>query len=251
MIPDDYEDPDYKPKGTDLSVPTIHGSRDWGRSRSSIKRERVNNETALAELIEELLPLSLERWQQLAVPALTIDKMLDAKKIKHAGARARQVRTVRSTLRDADWTLVRLRLDQFRAGFPLAAVDETESSEAQVWSEQLLVQGDSGLARFMEEYPDADRKRLRQAVRNVVGAPTTKRGKTRVQLDRAVAREVAAAQARLEAMNQSLAARQAADAPEDGELNDGFEDEGANDDDSSIEDTIPDDSDVDDSAPEN
>ncbi len=199
MTPDDYEDPEYKPKGSDLSVPTIHGSRDWGRSRTSIKRERVNNETALAELVEELLPLSLERWEQLAVPALTIEKMLDAKKIKHPAARARQVRTVRSTLRDADWTTVRLRLDQFRAGYPLSSPEEVEASEAQVWSEQLLVQGDSGLARFMEEYPEADRKRLRQAVRNVVGAPSTKRGKTRVQLDRAVAREVANATARNEA----------------------------------------------------
>lgn len=199
MIPDDYEDPEYKPKGSDLSVPTIHGSRDWGRSRTSIKRERVNNETALAELVEELLPLSLERWQQLAVPTLTIEKMLDAKKIKHPAALARQVRTIRSTLRDSDWTLVRLRFDQFRAGHPLTAPDDAEASVAQVWSEQLLVQGDSGLARFMEEYPEADRKRLRQAVRNVVSAPTTKRGKTRVQLDRAVAREVANAEARSEA----------------------------------------------------
>ncbi len=199
MIPDDYEDPEYKPKGSDLSVPTIHGSRDWGRSRTSIKRERVNNESALTELVEELLPLSLERWEQLAVPALTIEKMLDAKKIKHPAARARQVRTVRSTLRDADWTTVRLRLDQFRAGYPLSSPEEVEASEAQVWSEQLIVQGDSGLARFMEEYPDADRKRLRQAVRNVVSAPSTKRGKTRVQLDRAVAREVANATARAEA----------------------------------------------------
>lgn len=193
MLPDDYEDPDYKPKGADLSVPTIHGSQDWGRSRSSIKRERVNNENALAELILELMPLTPARWEELGVPALTIDKMLDAKKIKHPGARARQIRTVRNTLRDADWTQVRLRFDHFRAGYPLDAPGEEGSSDAQVWAEQLLVQGDSGIARFCEEYPNADRKRIRQLVRNVEKAPGAKRGKLRVQLDRAVAQEVKSA----------------------------------------------------------
>jgi len=190
MAPDDYEDPDYKPKGADLSVPTIHGSQDWGRSRTSIKAERVNNETALANLVTELQPLSVERWQQLGVPEITIDKLLDAKKIKHPGALARHLRSVRSTLRDADWTGVRLRLDQFRAGFAVLDSPAGESSEAQVWSEQLLVQGDGGLIRFMEKYPNSDRQRLRQLVRNVLKAPATKRGKTRIQLDRAVQHEV-------------------------------------------------------------
>ncbi|GEM_PF-1990024 len=187
MSAGDYDENEHAslPRGSDLSVPTIHGSQDWGRSRSSIKRERVGNETALNDLVAALLPLSLERWEQMGVPEIAIDKLLDAKKIKSYTAKARQVRAIRASLRDADWTQIRFRLDQYNSGYAITPPTEEPASDALVWSEQLIIQGDSGLARFMEEYPNADRKRLRQLVRNVLKSPT-KRGKTRLQLDRAV-----------------------------------------------------------------
>lgn len=171
-------------------VPLVGGEPDEdARSRSSLKRERVNNETALFELVQELLPLSEARWVAFGVPQLAIDKLLDARKIKSHSARDRHLRLIRSTLRDGDWSLIRRKLDRLKAGLPVGE-DAVPAAIVVTWTEQLLVQGDAGLARFAEEYPDADRKRLRTLVRNVTGAPEMKRGKTRQALERAVQNEI-------------------------------------------------------------
>jgi ribosome-associated protein len=158
------------------------------RSRTSLKRERVNNEKALADLVLDLLPLSEDKWRKLGVPEETIDTLIDASKIKAHGARGRQMRLVRSTLRGVEWSLIRRGLDRLKAGLTLEG--SPTSAPSIDWSEQLLVQGDPGLARFVEEFPRADRKRLRQLIRNVKSAPSAKRGKARIQLERAVAQEL-------------------------------------------------------------
>lgn len=152
------------------------------RSRTSLKVERVNNETALAELAQELANLNEEMWTSIGVPDLTLDALRDSKKIKSHGARARHLRLVRSTLRDADWMDLRRRLDLRKLGIVAAPTDERVSE----WCEQLLIQGDPALARFLEEFPKADRKRLRQIVRNVRATPAEKRGKARMPLEQAV-----------------------------------------------------------------
>jgi ribosome-associated protein len=171
-------------------VPLVGGEPDEdARSRSSLKRERVNNETALYDLVVELLPLSEARWIAFGVPQIAIDKLLDARKIKSHSARDRHLRLIRSTLRDFDWSLIRRKLDRLKAGLPIGE-DVVPAANVVTWTEQLLVQGDAGLARFAEEYPSADRKRLRTLVRNVTGAPDMKRGKTRQALERAVQNEI-------------------------------------------------------------
>jgi len=115
-----------------------------------------------------------------------MEAVTTAKKIKSFGARKRQLRTLRTTLRDADWTRIRRAVDHVRAGYPIDSAPLEPSGLADRWCEQLLIQGDSGLARFCEEFEDADRTRLRQLVRNVTRAPQAKRGKARLQLQRAV-----------------------------------------------------------------
>lgn len=174
-----FSEPEEEPK----PVPIIGQDPDAvTRSRTSLKVERVNNESALAELAQELVGLNEEMWVSMGVPALTLDALRDAKKIKTYSARARHMRLVRSTLRDADWMDLRRRLDLRKLGILAAPADEQVSE----WCEQLLIQGDPALARFLEEFPKADRKRLRQIVRNVRAAPVEKRGKARMPLEQAV-----------------------------------------------------------------
>jgi ribosome-associated protein len=163
---------------------------DEERTRGSLKRERVANELALAQLVQDLLPLSEEKWRKVGVSEITMDALIDSRKIKSHAARGRHARLIRSTLRDGDWSLVRRRLDHLRAGFTLGSPEGETSSPGQIWTEQLLVQGDAGLARFCEAYPKCDRKRLRQLTRGALSVPENKRGKARLQLERAVETEV-------------------------------------------------------------
>lgn len=164
-------------------VPVIGEDLDAAtRSRTSLKRERVNNETALAELAQELAGLNEEMWSSISLPDRTIETLRDARKIKTHGARARHLRLVRATLRDADWMDLRRRLDLRKMGILAAPADEQISE----WCEQLLIQGDPALARFMEQFPNADRKRIRQLMRNIRATPVEKRGKARMPLEQAV-----------------------------------------------------------------
>src|SRR5690606_26359761 len=90
----------------------------------------------------------------------------------------------------ADWSLIRRRLERLHAGFTLESDPAEQSSEVQVWTDQLLIQGEPGLARYCEAYPRADRKRLRQLVRNALRVPEGKRVKARLQLERMVHADV-------------------------------------------------------------
>ncbi len=166
-----------------VEVPIIGEDADADvRSRTSLKRERVNNENALKELVNELIDLNEGTYSSLEVPELVVDALLDARKIKSHGARERHLRLIRARLRDMDWVSLRRRIDLRKMGIQV----EAPNQETTDWSEQLLIQGDPGLARFVEEYPHADRKRLRTLVRNVTAASPQRRGKARLALEQAV-----------------------------------------------------------------
>ncbi len=170
----------------DLLASAAHETGTESRSRTSLKNERVNNERALARLSDELLSLSEVQLAKLGASEELLEAVLAAKKIKAFGAKKRQARQIRAILRDEDWTRLRLGVDHLRAGFGITSASQVPSGLAERWCEQLLIQGDPGLARFCEQYEGADRGRLRQLIRVVARAPENKRGKARLQLQRAV-----------------------------------------------------------------
>jgi len=153
------------------------------RSRTDDKRERVATEKALAELSERLLKVSSKVLATLELDDEAVQAVEDAKKIESAPARGRALRRVRSTLRDIDWVLLLRRLDVAAGGIAPTALREGEAAQH---AALLSAQGDAGLARFVEEFPEADRSRLRQLIQNVRRSPEAKRDKTRRQLESAV-----------------------------------------------------------------
>ena len=154
------------------------------RSRTSAKRERVANEEALSELVKNLIALPQRMLGELELPEFILDGIVDAKRIKDPSSLDRHLRHVRSLLRDLEWQPMLRRIDHLRAGLGQEEQVPTVSLE---WAETLLIQGDPGLARFLEEYPEADRARLRQLVQNVKRTTDGKRAKARRQLEVAVA----------------------------------------------------------------
>ena len=155
------------------------------RSRTSIKRERINNELALSDLAVALVNQNANQLQALGLSDLAIEAINNARVIKTFSARDRQMRLIRARLRELDWMQIRVALDRRRAGYILAP-NRVGSEDARIWTEQLLVQGDPGLARFMEIYDTANRQRLRQLVRTVTHSAEAKRHKTRLLLLSAV-----------------------------------------------------------------
>lgn len=150
------------------------------RSRTDDKRERVATETALAELSERLLKVTPKVLEALELDDHALQAVADAKRIESPPARGRALRRVRSTLRAADWLTILRRLDAVAGGIAPNALSDSEAAR---YAALLSAQGDPGLGRFLERYPQADRARLRQLMQNVRRATEAKRDKARRQLE--------------------------------------------------------------------
>jgi ribosome-associated protein len=164
---------DEEPFDEEVPKPTLR------RSRTSEKLENEANELALADLSQRFVDLPKKRLEEFGLPELLLEALAAAKKITSAPAKARHMRHIRGHFRAMDWPDLLRRLDAQKAGLAL----ELEDSEAVRWATDLPIQGDRGLARFVEAYPNADRARLRQLLMNVVRAPEEKRTKARKQLE--------------------------------------------------------------------
>jgi len=166
---------------------------EFARSRTSLKKERVNNEKALTELGDELLKHSPTLWVQLGLSEAACEALATIRVIKTFAAKNRQLRLVRARLRDLDWMSIRAQLDQRRAGYLESNLANTDEL-VRTWTEQLLVQNEEGLARFVELYAAPNRQRLRQLVRNVQQSGESKRHKARMSLLNAVREVIDAAE---------------------------------------------------------
>ncbi|HSC86694.1 MAG TPA: DUF615 domain-containing protein [Polyangiaceae bacterium] len=155
------------------------------KRRSSTERhERVSNEKALSALVESLGRLKPNHWAELEVPELVQDALADLKLMRSAPALERQLKFTRGLLRNLDWQALVRRVDLLRAGYE--AEEARASRLALEWCHELVVQGDVALHRFLERFPEGDRRRLRQLVQNVIKAPEQRRAKQRHSLEQAV-----------------------------------------------------------------
>ncbi len=155
------------------------------RSRTSMKDERVASETALLRILDRLGQLPESVWDRLGVSEETQSGLRTAKIIKDPAARARHLKHVRASLRAEDWQSIERRIEQFAGGQALDPLDQ-ETPPHVTKAAELVLQGDPGLARFLEEYPRANRTRLRQLIRSVHEASEAKRPRARSVLEAAV-----------------------------------------------------------------
>jgi ribosomal 50S subunit-associated protein YjgA (DUF615 family) len=163
----------------------LDGEKTAYRSRSSMKDERVQNENALSALVEDLLKVSDTKWTALGVPEIAHDALRDILMIKDPGAQARQKKFTRGLIRAIDWPALALRVEQFRAGQGLSESTDPLPEHVER-AHELATQGDRGLGRFLEEFPNANRTRLRQLIKNIENCSEAKRPRARSVLAQAI-----------------------------------------------------------------
>lgn len=160
------------------------------RSRSDVRRARREVEEALARLAKELVELRDGWLQQLELPEPVLDAVLDARAIRSAPARNRQLRLVRSALRDADWPLVRSRVDALhkhgRLPARLSPGSAAPQSRAPEWAARLLGEGQAGIEALLRVAPHGDRTHLRTLVANVHKAHADRRKRAEERLTAAI-----------------------------------------------------------------
>ena len=163
-----------------MSDEEFYGKNDERRSRSAEKAERVANETAMLKLIRGLLDLKVARLPQLNLSDDTLRALSAARKLDASAARDRAIKYVRSFLRQEDWETVLRNFERLQAGYAMA---DAEEAPHVLWATRLILEGDPALARFCQEYSEADRRRIRQLMRGTLRVQDERKARAREILE--------------------------------------------------------------------
>jgi ribosome-associated protein len=158
-------------------------------SRSDLKRANRVVEEALERLTVDLCRLNEKKLTLLGLPESVREAILEYQSIESPRAKHRQLRLVRSELRDTDWSSLQKRLLMFLSHGTVPASTEESRAETSMeasWVTRLLGEGAAGLEAFIREYPRADRTHLRQLVRATERASGDRRNKAERKLRDAV-----------------------------------------------------------------
>lgn len=132
-----------------------------GPSRSQQRRESLD----VLTLAQQLVALDPGRLAKLALPETLLPHIVETQRIGSHIARKRQMAFLAKQMRrEDDETLDAIR-DALDAGGEAARQETALLHRTETWRERLLVEGDAALAELLDEFPDADRQRLRQLAR--------------------------------------------------------------------------------------
>lgn len=134
---------------------------DLGPSRSARKREAK----AQQKLGERLIALKPGEFAQIPLPEALFDAISAARNMKAHGALRRQRLLIGKLMRQHDTAEIETalaRLDQahHQGTAQFHAVEK--------WRDRLIEEGDEALTELLEQYPEADRQRIRQLMRQAV-----------------------------------------------------------------------------------
>lgn len=178
-------------QGSDHAAPEEPGAEEQLESRSDRRRANATLEESLARLAKQLVELSERKLEKLQLPELVLDAVLDTRAITSAPAKNRQLRVVRSTLRDNDWAAIKHRVDSLLkhgtvdTAAPPASADAPAHGEHR-WLVRLVGEGTPALDALLAEYPKADRNHLRTLIRNAQKASAERRERAEEKLAHAL-----------------------------------------------------------------
>ena len=135
-----------------------------GASRSQQRREALDV-LALAQQLTGLPPAHLAK---LPIPDHLRPHIADTQRISSHIARKRQMAFLAKQMRrEDDETLDAIR-DALDVGGDAARRDTALLHRAESWRDRLIDEGDVALAELLDEFPHADRQKLRQLARNTL-----------------------------------------------------------------------------------
>lgn len=130
-------------------------------SKSQLKRDSA----ALQQLGAELLELSPSQLDRLELPESLREALRQGQAINAHGAARRQLKFIGKLLRGLD-------PEPIRRGLAGLKQDHAEAVRLQrrieSWRDRLLGEGPGGIDALCAEFPDADRQRLRQLIRDAL-----------------------------------------------------------------------------------
>lgn len=136
-----------------------------GASRSAQRREALD----VLALAQQLVALDPGRLDKLPLGDDLPEFIERARRITSHIARKREIAFLAKQLRREDDVALDAIRDALEVDGEAARIDAARLHRAEDWRERLLGDdGDDALAALLEEFPGADRQRLRQLVRNAL-----------------------------------------------------------------------------------
>jgi ribosome-associated protein len=167
----------------------LNDDDDSTRSRADDRRIERELELTLAKLARDLVALGAGQLNRLELPESVLDVVVDARAMTSPAAMNRQLRLVRSVLRDVDWSLVRGRLESLvRHGTIPAelATSDTPAARAHEWVARLLGEGQDAIDALLRLNPNADRTHLWTLLRQARKAAAGRRERAEQRLAQAI-----------------------------------------------------------------
>ncbi len=126
------------------------------------KTKRKQAMTDLQKLGAELVTLKQSQLDQLKLPELLLDAVLEAKRLTRNEARRRQMQYIGKVMRTVDAAPIQTQLDAWRG------VNDQERArlhDIERWRERLMAE-DTAVSEFLGDYPGCDSQQLRTLIRN-------------------------------------------------------------------------------------
>jgi len=133
-------------------------------SRSQNRREALE----VLALAEKLVALTEAQLAKLPVPEALLPHIRETKRITAHVAHKRQLAFLAKQMRREDEDALETLRDAMDENGEAARREVAAMHRVEQWRERLLDNGDAALAELLDEYPQADRQRLRQLVRNTL-----------------------------------------------------------------------------------
>ncbi|ROU07071.1 ribosome biogenesis factor YjgA [Lysobacter enzymogenes] len=133
-------------------------------SRSQNRREALE----VLALAEKLVALTEAQLAKLPVPEALLPHIRETKRITAHVAHKRQLAFLAKQMRREDEDALETLRDAMDENGEAARREVAAMHRVEQWRERLLEDGDTALAALLDEYPQADRQRLRQLVRNTL-----------------------------------------------------------------------------------
>lgn len=133
-------------------------------SRSQNRREALE----VLALGEKLVALTEAQLAKLPVPDSLLPHIRECKRITANIAHKRQLAFLAKQMRREDDDVLNALRDALDEDGEAARREVAAMHRVEAWRERLIADGDPALAQLLDEYPTADRQRLRQLVRNTI-----------------------------------------------------------------------------------
>lgn len=126
------------------------------------KTEMKRIVTELQVLGEKLVALPERELQRIPIDEQLLEQIHIAQKIKHKEGRRRQLQFIGKLMRKLDCDPIAAAIQELEDGHKKLS---REFHRLEQWRDELVVEGDPAITRFLAEYPAADRQHLRQLIR--------------------------------------------------------------------------------------